>query len=432
MEIQHGSDVVIVGAGFGGIRVAKTLARTDLRLLLVDRHNYHTFQPLLYQVATAGLGPEHVSHSLRDIFQKQKNFNFRMETVESVDFDSQHVHFRENKPASYEYLVLAAGASVNFFGIEGARKHAIPIKNLSNAVHLRSHILEQFEMAKTDPDKVKDGLLNFVLVGGGPTGVETAGALVELFDHVLRWDYSEELVDQARVILLEMLPHVLNSYDPALRQYTREALEDRGVDVLVETTVERVTGDTVFLKEDAPIDTQTLIWCGGVKANPLADGLDVKQTKGGRIVVKNDLRLPDRDRVFAIGDIAGATDEEGELLPQLAPFAIQQGKHAASQIKKLEQGKETDFFQYNNPGQMATVGRHAAVVELSGGYRLTGFFAWLIWVFLHIAKLIGFRNKLMVFMSWVYNYFTYGSSSRLILEVEREFDNIETQTEQNR
>lgn len=270
-------DVVVVGAGFGGLSLAKQLRGSDLNLLMIDRHNYHTFQPLLYQVATSGLGPEHVAHSVRDIFQFQSNFHFRMDTVRNVDFEDRSVQLAGNSPVGYEYLVLAAGASANYFGIEGAREHAFPMKNLSNAVHLRGHILERFERAESNPDLVEQGYLNFVVVGGGPTGVETAGALVELFDQVLRHDYNDRLVEEASVILVEMLPHLLYPYQESLRTYTKEALEDRGVEIKFETTVSRVTSSSVQFQDEPEIPTRTLVWAAGVKANPLADRLDVEQ-----------------------------------------------------------------------------------------------------------------------------------------------------------
>lgn len=407
---------MVIGAGFGGLQVAKALRGTGLDLLLIDRHNYHTFQPLLYQVATAGLDPEHVAHSVRNIFPNQSNVRFLMDTVRDVDLDDRRVLLKESEPVEYRYLVIAAGASSNFFGIEGAREHAIPIKNLSTAIYLRNHVLKQFEKAQKSSTEPEEGLLNFVVVGGGPTGVETAGALSELFDHVLQYDYPRQLVDRANVILLEMLPHLLDPYHEDLRSYTREKLEEREVDVRTETAVRRVTKDRVHLRDASPVPTQTLIWAAGIKANPLADRLDVPQGRGGRIEIDRDLTLPDRDGVFAIGDIAAATDGAGDPLPQLAPVAVQQGSHAAKQIQNLEAGDRITPFVYHDPGKMATIGRHAAVVELSNGVRWSGFLAWFAWVFLHIAKLIGFRNKMMVFLSWIYNYFTYGSSSRLILE----------------
>lgn len=417
-------DVAVIGAGFGGLQVVKNLKNTDLRLLLIDRHNYHTFQPLLYQVATAGLSPDHVAQSVRDIFQQQDNFHFLKDHVVDVDTGEQQVVLRNHDPVQYGHAVIAAGASTNYFGVDGAREHAIPIKNLSNAIHLRSHVIEQFEQARQNPDRIADGLLNVVVVGGGPTGVETAGALAELFDHVLQYDYSPSFVDRANVILLEMRPHLLDPYHESLQSYTKTQLEERGVDVRTETTVEHVTEDAVHLRDTEAIPTQTLIWAAGVKANPLADQLDVEQDLGGRITVDRDLTLPDCNRAFAIGDIAAATSSDGDLLPQLAPVAIQQGRHTARQIRRREAGETTEPFVYDDPGQMATIGRHDAVVELPNGIRWNGYFAWLTWVLLHIAKLIGFRNKFMVFLSWVYNYFTYGSGSRLILDVDREEDEI--------
>lgn len=421
---ENHSDVVIIGAGFGGLQVVKNLRDSDLSVTLIDRHNYHTFQPLLYQVATAGLSPEHVAHSVRDIFQHQENFHFLKDTVIDIEFEGQRVLLQENEYLSYNYAVIAAGASANYFGVEGAREHSIPMKNLSTAIHLQSHILEQFEQAQQHPEQIGSGLLNFVLVGGGPTGVETAGALVELFDHVLSQDYSRQLVEKSSVILLEMRPHLLDPYHETLQSYTLKKLEERGVEIRTETTVERVTNDTVHLRENNDLPTRTLIWAAGVKANPLADKLDVNQKRGGRIDIDRNLTLPEYKEVFAIGDIAAGTDQNGQLLPQLAPVAIQQGTYAAEQIQRYETGGRQKPFVYNDPGMMATIGRNDAVVELPNGLRMSGFLAWIIWVFLHIAKLVGFRNKLMVFLSWIYNYFTYGSSSRLILDIDPERDEL--------
>ncbi len=425
-------DVVVVGAGFGGVHAVSGLRGTDLHCLLVDRHNYHTFQPLLYQVATAGLGAEDIAHAVRDVFKHQDNVEFAMNTVVDVEFDRRRVVMQDGSEVEYRYLVLAVGASTHYFGVEGAEDHAFEIKNLANAVRLRSRILRQFEYASRNPDRIDPGTLTFVIVGGGPTGVETAGALMELFDNVLRLDYSDELVDRARVILLEMLPNLLDPYVPELQQYTRQQLEERGVDVRLETTVEKISEDRVFLEDQSSVPTQTLIWAAGVKANPLAGELDLEQVGGGRIKVDDTLAVPKWDRVYVIGDMSGATDEAGDRLPQLAPVAIQQGTYVANRIKSLESGGPTRPFRYRDPGQMATIGRHAAVVELSEDFTITGYVAWVFWVFLHIAKLIGFRNKLAVFLSWVYNYFTYGSSSRLILEVDPETDELPRDRQRSR
>lgn len=417
--------VVVVGAGFGGLEMVRRLRGEPVDVMLVDRHNYHTFQPLLYQVVTAGLEPEEIAWSVRDIFQGVDNFSFRMATVTGVDFDAKNVIVNGDKPIPYDYLVLAAGATTDYFGVEGAEEHSYSIKNLMNAMDLRSHIIRQFEEAEKNPEQLGEGGLNFVIVGGGPTGVETAGALVELFEMVLQKDFPDIDIDQARVILVEMNPHLLDPYAESLRDYTLETLRDRGVEVRLEQSVVEAGEDRVKLSTGETIKTETLIWAAGVRANPLADRLDVNQIQGGRIQVQPDLRLPDRPDVFVIGDMAGSRNENGQLDPQLAPVAIQGARHASRQILNLEAGKPTEPFEYDPPGKMATVGINAAVAELKGGIKLSGFPAWVIWVFLHIMKLVGFRNRLLVFFDWVYNYFTYDRAARLIMDVVPESDKLD-------
>jgi NADH dehydrogenase len=406
--------VLVVGAGFGGMEVAWSLQNEPVDVMLVDRHNYHTFQPLLYQVVTAALEPEDIAWSIRDIFQDQDNFSFRMGTVNNVDFDRKTVHLQDADPIDYDYLVLAAGASPDYFGVEGAEEHSFAVKDLMNAVRLRSHILRQFENVEKDPGQVDNGALNFVIVGGGPTGVETAGALVELFDHVLRKDFPDLNVDAARVILVEMNDHLLDPYDESLQQYTLETLRNRGVEIKLESSVVKATESTVEFDSGQVLPTQTLIWAAGVKANPLSDRLNLEQGPNGRLVVNDDLSLPNHPDSFAIGDMAASTDENGAFDPQLAPVAIQGGSHVSQQILRKIAGQETEAFHYSNPGKMATVGVNAAVAELPGGLKLSGFPAWILWVFLHIMKLVGFRSRVLVFLDWVYNYFTYNRTSRLI------------------
>lgn len=410
--------VLVVGAGFGGMEVVRSLRNAPVEVMLLDRHNYHTFQPLLYQVVTAALEPEDIAWSVRDIFQDQENFSFRMSTVRDVDFEAKTVHLESSDPIDYDYLVLATGASVDYFGVEGAEEHAIPVKDLMNSVRLRSHVLRQFEHVEKNPDLIEDGALNFVIVGGGPTGVETAGALVELFDKVLRRDFPDLDVDRARVILVEMNPHLLDPYDESLRQYTLETLRSRGVEVKLEQSVTKAREDHVVFESGEKLSTRTLIWAAGVKANPLADRLDLEQTHGGRLVVENDLSVPGHPDAFAIGDMAASTNPDGEVEPQLAPVAIQGGDHVSEQVLRRIEDRSTEPFVYSNPGKMATVGVNAAVAELPGGLKLSGFPAWVIWVFLHIMKLVGFRSRILVFMDWVYNYFTYNRASRLIYDDE--------------
>lgn len=405
--------VVIVGAGFGGVYAAKALRKAPVEVVIVDRNNYHRFQPLLYEVAIAGLEPDEIAHNVRELFRRYDHIHFRLGTVADVDTDEKVVHLRSGPPVGYDYLILAAGAVTNYFGVEGAKEHAYPLKSLPDAINLRNHILRQFERYDREDGDAPPGTLSFVIVGGGPTGVETAGALVELFN-VLQGDYPRFDTRQATVYLLEMLPHLLAPYADPLRRYTYDVLERRGVQVMTDATVERVTADAVDLDDGRSIPTRTLIWAAGVQANPLAGRLGMEQGKGGRVLVGADLSVPGYPDVFVIGDMAAVRGNEH---PQLAPVAIQQAEYVARLIRRRLEGKEVEPFAYEDPGQMATIGRNAAVVEFAGGRTMKGFVAWVLWVFLHIAKLIGFRNRANVFINWVYNYLTYDRSARLILDV---------------
>ena len=412
--------VVIIGAGFGGLHAAQALRRSPVEVTLVDRNNYHKFQPLLYEVAMAGLEPDDIAHNVRDIFRRDDNIRFRMGTVTDIDTHDQRIEL-DNGFIMYDYLIVAGGAEVNYFGVEGAEEHAFPLKNLTDAINLRHHTLRQFEHydqhRHESPEAIPEGMLNFVLVGGGPTGVEMAGALVELFDTLER-DYTTFSVrEQARVILLEMQDALLQGYDDSLQDYTRRTLENRGVDVQTEATVERVEADAVVLADGTRIPTRTLVWAAGVQASPLADFLDAEQLRSGQVVVSDHLTLPTHDNVFVVGDMAAIERQEAsDWLPQLAQVAIQSGEHAAKQIQADVRGKERTAFSYSDYGQMATIGRNAAVAELAGGLKFKGVVAWLMWVVIHIAKLVGFRNRASVFMDWIYNYFTYKRHARLILD----------------
>lgn len=408
--------VVIVGAGFAGINAAKVLRKAPVDVTLIDRNNYHKFQPLLYQVATAGLEADEIAHSVRGLFRWQANIRFRLGTVRTIDRRRKTVYLMSGPPVPYDYLILAAGAVTNYYGVEGAAEYAFPLKSLPEAIRLRNHVIRRFEVSDRDPASAGEGALNFVLVGGGPTGVEMAGALVELFD-MLRGDFPQFDVSKAQVFLLESQPDLLMAFAPALRRYTRRVLERRGVQVRTGTTVARVEPGAVYLASGERIPTQTLIWAAGVRAHPLADTLGTEQARGGRLVVEADLSVPGHPEIFAVGDMAAGRDEQGELYPQLAPVAMQQGAHAAKQILRRLRGEATKPFRYVNYGTMATIGRHAAVAEMPGQVRLKGYVAWLMWVFIHIARLVGFRNRANVFVNWIYNYFTYDRSARLILDM---------------
>ncbi len=411
--------VVVVGAGFGGLTLARSLRKEPVEVLLIDRQNYHTFQPLLYQVATAGLEPEEIAHAVRGIFQRQKNFSFRLAEVVGVDWADRAVLLVDGDRVSYDYLVLAAGLTTNFFGVEGAQAHGFPLKTLPEAVALRSHVIHQFERADRDPALIDKGALTFVVVGGGPTGVEMAGALLELFQMVLRKDFPHLPLNRARVVLVEASSRLLGAFHEKSQAYAVEKLKRRGVEVRLEEPVVRVGANAVTFKSGEALLTQTLIWAAGVHTVPLAEALALEQARGGRIVVEPDLSVPGHPDVFIVGDMAASLDEHGQLHPQLAPVAMQGARHVARQIQNRQARRPTTAFHYKDKGIMATIGRNAAVAEVAFGPRTSGFVAWVMWLFLHLVLLIGFRNRLNVLINWMWNYFTYDRSARLIITPPR-------------
>lgn len=409
--------VVVIGAGFAGLNAVSELRREPVDILLIDRNNFHTFQPLLYQVATSGLQPGDIVQPARHILRGQGNVDFRLATVEGIDFNERLVFVDDGAPIPYDYLILGTGLTTAYFGVEGAEEHGFPLKSTADAIRLRSHILRCFEEANEHTDRVEEGLLTFVIVGGGATGVEMAGALHELFSKVLRKDFPGLDVDRARIVLVEMGGHLMSAYKGRLRHYTLTQLRKRGVGVLLEEAVVKATSEGVHLKSGEVIPAKTLIWAAGVRATSMADKLEVEQTSGGRIVVNDTLQLREHTEVFVVGDLAGTTDEQGQLYPQVAQVAIQQGKHAAKTIIRQRSGLDAESFTYNDLGMMTTIGRHAAILERPSGFSLTGWSAWLGWLFIHIIALIGFRNRLSVLLNWAYNYVTWDRGPRLILEV---------------
>jgi NADH dehydrogenase len=409
--------VVVIGAGFGGLGAAKQLAHTPVDVTIVDQRNYHTFQPLLYQVATAGLNAADVGYPVRGIFHGQPNVSFRHARVTGVDWARSLVELDGDEPLPFDYLVVGAGAVTHYFGIPGASDYGYPLYTLDDAIALRNHILECFEAADADPSLVDDGVLTFVVVGGGPTGVEVAGALAELFTNVLRKDFPRLDVSRARVVLVEMGDRLLAPFTPASAAHAAEILGDRGVEVWTGETVASVEPARVTLASGREISAQTLIWAAGVQANPLAAGLGLETTKSGRIVVDVTERVVGHDNVFAVGDVAAIVDRRhNEALPMLAPVAMQSGKHAAKEIAAAVAGSHLQRpFHYRDKGTMATIGRRAAVAELPFGIRLWGTPAWFAWLGLHLLFLAGFRNRLSVFLNWTWNYFTWDRGPRLII-----------------
>ncbi|HEY8531006.1 MAG TPA: NAD(P)/FAD-dependent oxidoreductase [Limnochorda sp.] len=407
--------VVVVGAGFGGLWAARALAGSPARVTLLDRHNFHTFLPLLYQVAAAELEPEDIAYPVRGLIRGLANVDFLMAEVERIDLQRRQV-ITDGGALAYDYLVLATGSQTNFFRMESVAAHAFELKDISQAVALRSHILRLFEEALREPDPVRRReMLTFVVVGGGPTGIEFAGALAELVYGVLVKDYPRLDFSEVRIILLEALDRLLPALPPDLQRYAQKRLEEKKVEVWLGAAVVRATAHRVYLKDGTSLATRTLVWTAGVQASDLAGTLGVATARGGRVVVEPTLQLPGHPEVFCIGDMAYLEDEEGRPLPQVAPVAIQQGEHAARNIRRLLAGKPPLPFRYRNQGTMVTIGRNAAVAVV-GRRAVTGFPAWLAWLGVHLVKLIGFRNRLLVLINWAWNYIFYDRGVRLITE----------------
>lgn len=422
--------VVIVGAGFGGLAAAKALRQAPVDVVIVDANNFHLFQPLLYQVATAGLDADDVAYAVRGVFRRQRNVEVQMAKVIGVDPDRRVLQVVRGNGAAdeleYDSLVLAAGAVSTTFGIPGVAEHAIALKSLDDALDLRLAVLRRFEQAAADPSMVADGRLNVVVCGGGPTGVETSGAMMEFFTKVLAKDFPTLDVRSVRVILVEAAPRLLGGLSPASGDRARRTLSARGVEVRLGVGVERVDatddgGVEVRLADGTTIPAGVVVWAAGVRASPLAEALGVELTKAGRIVVADDLSVPGHPEVFAVGDIAAARgpahgDEPGAVLPQVAQPAIQGGRHAGRQIGRRLEGAATEPFRYRDKGAMATIGRHDAVAEFPSGRRLTGFAGWVAWLGLHLVYLIGFRNRANVLVNWAWNYLTFDRGSRIVAE----------------
>jgi NADH dehydrogenase len=402
---------VIVGAGFGGLRAARELGSEEVAVTLVDQRNYHLFQPLLYQVATSMLPPESIAYPLRAILRHQKNLEFRLARVESVDFEKRALATSAG-PIGYDRLVLAVGGRTNFFGLASVEQHAFGLKDLDEAVNVRNQILRSFERALHEPSpERRRAHLTFVVVGGGPTGVESAGALSELVRLVLAKDFAELEIKDVRVILLEATHALLPALPEKLREETARRLWRKHVEVRFGAQVIEFDGERVTLKGGEVIPARTLIWAAGARAAGLVERLGLPQGAHGRVRVLDTLLVPGHDDVFAIGD-AALLEREGQPLPMMAPVAMQQGRWSRA-ISCARSRAHLEAFSYRNPGSLATIGRNAAVAHL-GGFAFTGFLAWLLWLAVHVAQLIGFRNKLLVLVEWAWEYFTYERAVRLI------------------
>ncbi len=413
MNAQTLPHVVILGAGFGGLTAAKKLKNAPVRITLIDRNNYHLFQPLLYQVAIAALVPSQVAFPVRTIFRNQKNLTFQMGEVNEIDFEARYVKM-DGSVIAYDYLILAAGGRMNFFGVESAEKNAFYIKDIESAIRTRNHLLSMFERASraADADK-RRAMLTFVIVGGGPTGVEVAGALAELISHVMRREYRELDVREARVLLLEAGDALIASYPDELRKSTLRLVQKKNVEVMFNAKLTDYNAQRVTLADGGQIKTNTLIWTAGVQAAEVVETLEVARAGSGRVRAEATLQLPNHPEVYVLGDAAYLENGNGQPLPMLSTVAIQQGNVVADNIQHAIKGQAGHPFRYKDPGLLATIGRNAAVARI-WGLSFSGFIAWLIWVGLHIYRIIGFRNRLVVLINWAWDYFFYDNQARLI------------------
>ncbi len=414
--------VVVIGGGFGGLATARGLLGQPVDVTLLDANNFHTFQPLLYQVATAGLDSENVAYAIRGSVRGRRgqasNVAVRMARVAAIDVDARSVALVDGESLDYDVLVLATGAVSHDFGIPGVTAHTLPLKHLEDALALRVHVLTRFEEAAADPSIVADGALDVVICGGGPTGVEMAGGLRELYTMVLAKDFPQLPVADARITLVEMADRLLTPFSEQSSARALRTLTRRGVEVRLSTGVAAVDKELVHLADGTTIAAGTIVWATGVKAEGLAAALGTPTTRGGRVVVEADLSIPGHPEVFAIGDIAASPDDDGAALPQVAQPAIQGGKHVARQILHDLDGRPREPFRYHDKGQMATIGRHDAVTELANGWRFSGPIGWVAWLGLHLLYLMGFRNRVKVFADWTWNYLTYDRGSRILRESE--------------
>jgi NADH:ubiquinone reductase (H+-translocating) len=407
----------VLGGGFGGIGAAKKLEKSDVDVVLVDAHDYHTFQPLLYQVATGLLEQPAVGHPIRDLFHKQDNVRVHQDRATEIDLEKREVQFNELETQGYDYLVLALGAEVNFFGVEGAAEHSFPLYTLSDAVRLKDHVLEKWEAADRQPKLTEDGTLNMVVVGGGPTGVETAGAMAELYNGVFRKDYPDVAPEQARIVLVEASPEIFSMFKPDIRAYTEKALAERGVEVMTGEIVESVSPGRVKLKSGTILPAHTLVWGAGLQGNELVRSLGLELERGNRIAVDGEMQVAGHSDVYAVGDIAAITDAKTQqVLPQLGSVALQSGEHAGETIARTVAGKETKPFKYRDKGTMATIGRGAAVVQMLGGRTMKGKAAQGAWGAVHLALLPTNEARAKAVVDWAGAGLTHQRLARIRLE----------------
>jgi len=416
---RHGRRrIVILGGGFAGVGAAQRLRHADAEVVLVDRHDYHTFQPLLYQCATGLLEPTAVGHSLRDLVEGQANTTVRKTDVTAVDVERREVRFADLAPLSYDTLVIGLGAKVNFFGTEGA-EHAFPMYTLPDAVRLKDHILERWEAADKQPALVDEGALNVVVVGGGPTGIESAGALAELYRSDFAKDYPAVPQEKVRIVLVEAGPELFPMFKPVIRTYAEKALRKRTVELILGDAVKSITPTRVTLRSGTELAAHTLVWGAGLQGNELVQSLGLELARGNRIPVGPDLAVADHPDVYAIGDIAAITDAKtGQLLPQLGSVALQSGEHAGKSIARRIEGKKPKPFKYRDKGTMATIGRGAAVLQTMRGRTMKGKAAQAAWGTVHLALLPTNEDRAKAIVDWAGAGLTHQRVGRITVETD--------------
>jgi NADH:ubiquinone reductase (H+-translocating) len=408
--------VVILGGGFAGLGAAAKLKAVDADLVLIDQHTYHTFQPMLYQAATALIGADSVGHPLRDVLRNHRHLTIHTTSATGIDLTNRQVQLQGMAPLTYDYLVLALGATVNFFGVNGAADHAFPLYTLADAVRLKAHMLRKWEAADKDPARVADGALNIVVVGGGPTGVESAGAIIELYRGSFVQDYPTLPAKHARVTLVESAPALLGVFKKDIQIYTKRALAHRGVDVRLGDRVVDITSTRVTLESGTVLKAHTLVWGAGLQANPLVHSLGVPLEQGGRVPVRPDLSLQGHPEVFVTGDVAWIIDRKTkQVLPQLGSVAIQSGERAGENIARRIAGNTPAPFTYVDKGMMATIGRGAAVVQL-GRHTLKGKLAFIAWAGVHLALLSGSGSRARTMVDWGWAAVTRKRTHRITID----------------
>jgi len=415
MAKQESRHIVIVGGGFGGISAAKQLKKADVKVTLIDKSNHHLFQPLLYQVATAALSPGDIAAPIRTIIGNQPGIRVLLGEVMNIYPEKKYLDIADGRTIDYDQLILAPGAQYNYFGNEEWKNHAPGLKSISDALNTRERILLSLEEAEQiDDPKLREPYLTYVIIGGGPTGVEMAGAIAEIAKRNMMRDYKNISKNETRIFLVEAGPKILNGYPDELSEKARNMLEDMGVRVLLNTPVTNIK-ENAFQFGEGTIKTPNIIWAAGVVASPLLDSLGAEQDRTGRVKVNDNLSVPEYPNIFVIGDAAHVKDEDANPLPALAPVAMQQGEFLGKTLSKTSTIQGETKFHYTDKGTMATIGRAKAVADIKG-FKFSGVIAWLMWSFVHILQLMCFHNKARVFMEWIWYYFTFKRGVRLITD----------------